>query len=102
VAQHDGVTTPDSPQMQDAARRWGLSADSVHRLSRSLTTATDTRWKLLVEHDGWEQVFDLCTDPLEQRPLPVDAAPAETVARLRKAVDAALTGVEPAPTDAEV
>jgi len=102
VAQHDGVTTPDSPQMQDAARRWGLSADSVHRLSRSLTTATDTRWKLLVEHDGWEQVFDLGTDPLEQRPLPVDAAPAETVARLRKAVDAALTGVEPAPTDAEV
>ena len=100
VAQHDGVAEPDSPQMQDAARRWGLSAHSVHRLARSLTVASDTRWKLVVEHDGAEQVFDLDSDPLEQRPLPVDAAPADTVAKLRKAVDAALTGVPPAPTHA--
>jgi arylsulfatase A-like enzyme len=100
VAQHDGVTTPDSPQMQDAARRWGLSADSVHRLSRSLTAASDTRWKLVVEHDGVEQVYDLANDPLEQRPLSTDGAPPDTVAKLRKAVDAALTGVPPAPTDA--
>ena len=100
VAQHDGVAAPDSPEMRDAADRWALSPESVHRLARSLTAATDTRWKLVVEHDGGEVVYDLGSDPLEQRPLPADAAPADTLARLRKAVESALTGVAPAPTHA--
>lgn len=96
VAQHDGVAAPDSPEMLDAARRWGLSADSIHRLARSLTAASDSRWKLVAEHDGAEHLFDLTADPLERCPLRPDAAPADTVARLRKAVEGAATGVAPA------
>lgn len=96
VAQHDGVAAPDSPEIERVRGEWSLSPHSVHRLTRSLTSATDGDWKLVVEHDGDESVYDLRADPLEQRPLAADAAPATTVSRLRAAARAAMSA-EPAP-----
>ncbi|HEY2772083.1 MAG TPA: sulfatase-like hydrolase/transferase [Solirubrobacteraceae bacterium] len=68
VAEYDAMAGPDDPRIQDFAKKWDLSDDSVSRLCASYRCATDGHHKLVVRNRQ-ELVFDLVTDPGETKPL---------------------------------
>lgn len=85
VAQFDGLAAADDPRARAAADEWGLGDEAVARLTTSLTSATDGRFKLLRRGER-EELYDLAADPLELNP--VDPAAANgAVEPLRAALD---------------
>jgi arylsulfatase A-like enzyme len=68
VAQFDPPTGPDDPRVEQALGEWGLGPEAAPRITTELTTATDGRYKLLMEGDR-ELVYDLASDPLELAPI---------------------------------
>lgn len=112
VAQLDGLGRRGDERTEGLIERWALDERGVERLCASFTAATDGRWKLLRRSDGAETSVDLDADPLELSPSPVEqvGVPPETLARLRRVLDAAAASEQDlaapatatAPADAEV
>jgi arylsulfatase A-like enzyme len=84
---------PDDPRLDQTARRWSLSPEQNARMREPLTSATDGTRKL-VRRGAREELFDLASDPLEERPLDPGG---HDVAALRAALDhpAAVTAATP-------
>jgi arylsulfatase A-like enzyme len=93
VAQFDALAAPDDPWARESIERWGLGPASLDRLTRSLTAATDGRYKVVRSSSGTEEAFDLAADPLEAAPLDIETAGVRELAPwvdLRRALDAAV------------
>ena len=93
VAQFDSPAEGHRDRCIEAAEGWGLGADTVDRLSRSFTCATDGRHKLIRFGAAREEFVDLIIDPLEERPVrlasELDPELDAAVAPLRAALDRA-------------
>lgn len=91
VAQFDPPTAPGDPRNEQLPKRWGIE-DADGEFTRSFTTelscATDGQIKLL-RHGEREDLYDLRTDPLEERPVAPNEHPSAIVERLRVALDRA-------------
>lgn len=96
VAQFDAVLNPEDPRVATAIRDWGIEAERAEEVSRRLTTsftcATDGSIKL-IRRLGREELFDLTTDPLEERAATVgpehERAYGPRLGSLRAALDRA-------------
>jgi arylsulfatase A-like enzyme len=87
LAQLDALLPPTDPRASKFIEDSGLGDEAFHRLTTSVSCATDGRFKLLREAER-EVVFDLETDPLELSPLegPQLEGAAPTLTSLRAAV----------------
>ncbi len=73
IAQYDAIAAAEDPRVVEFARRFGIGAAGITRLTASFETAVDGRGKLL-RSDAYADVgFDLEADPDERAPLPRDA-----------------------------
>jgi arylsulfatase A-like enzyme len=95
VAQYEAIAAPDNPRIVEFARRWGIDAAGVARLTAGYTCATDGRHKL-VRSAGAERRFDLIADPEERAPLPAGTGEPAEIAALRAALDASEAETDPA------
>jgi arylsulfatase A-like enzyme len=68
VAQFDAPGEPDDPRLEAAVTAWGIGELGVHRLTDTLTCATNGRLKLMRRADK-DELYDLETDPLELSPM---------------------------------
>lgn len=100
IAQFDPPTGPEDPRTDRLLELWGLE-DAAGSLKRSFTTpltcATDGRTKLLRDGER-ERLYELGSDPLEERALVPDEVSGATVERLRTALARAEARQATAPT----
>jgi arylsulfatase A-like enzyme len=68
VSQHDPVAGRDHPGLLEAVQKWDIGPEGVSRLTARLTSVSDGRTKLVLRERD-ELVYDLASDPLEERPL---------------------------------
>ncbi len=87
MAQFDFLE-PDDPRVQDAMDRWALDDRGRELLTAPITCATDGRLKLTLRGQA-EELCDLATDPLEERPAPPDSHPEQDRVRSLRAALAA-------------
>lgn len=107
LAQLDPPVLAADPRATEIARDWELDEKGFERLTTPFVCATDGNRKL-VRRKGQDLLYDLDADPLELDPRdvlrePPEAAEADAVERLRRALDhpaMATAGLEPAPTGA--
>jgi arylsulfatase A-like enzyme len=92
VAQFDAPGTPTDPRVIDALEEWKLGDDARRIFCTPFMCATDGKIKLL-RRLGREELVDLATDPLEERPVVIDADLEATYGQrlvpLRAAIDKA-------------
>jgi hypothetical protein len=102
VSQLDALVEADDPRASEAVERWGLgqSAPALRRLTRSLTAATDGRWKLVTDGRD-ESLFDLSADDAEAAPVDPSLVNPASLERLRGAVGGAMATVS-VPVDVNV
>jgi arylsulfatase A-like enzyme len=100
VAQFDAPAHRSHPRVDESIAQWGLGEEAAYRMCTSFTAATDGRLKLS-RALGYEQLFDLATDPLETAPLAVDGQIEQRygarLAPLRAALDRAAAEELPQP-----
>jgi hypothetical protein len=90
VAQMDPIARRDDPKTEAVRKDWGLDETGIARMTDSLTSATDVELKLVRGTDGDEMLYDVTSDPLEERPLDLEAARngiGSRVRALRAAID---------------
>jgi arylsulfatase A-like enzyme len=108
LAQHDPMAGPSDPKVRAFVDRWGIDEEGVQRLTASMASATDGRFKLLRGSDEEERLYDLGADPDERSPLASSDA-GDVRDKLAAALDraafassaAAVSGAPPPVRDAE-
>ena len=92
LAQLPAPAQPDDPVAHQGAEAWSLPPQGVRRMFRASDCATDGSLKL-TRNDLGDQLVLLASDPLELRPVSVDAeletAYGERLANLRRTLDEA-------------
>jgi len=98
VAQNDGFGTISEESVRGLMRAWGLSAAAATRLFTRDSCAYDGRFKL-VDMAGEERLYDLATDPLEERDVLANRP--DVAARLRAIITGANEPVAGRPIPAD-
>jgi arylsulfatase A-like enzyme len=86
VSQYDPIGPAGHPRVASFAERWQLDAEAVGRLTASFTSVTDGRCKLVMRNEDELLLYDLQSDPNENRPLDPRLA-GDAFADLREALE---------------
>lgn len=87
VAQYDTGVQP-TPSGTLMFKEWGATEEGLRRFTEAATCATDGRYKVVVQGEK-ENLYDLASDPLEERPLPLSGPAAPRIDHLHEALRAA-------------
>jgi arylsulfatase A-like enzyme len=99
VAQMEAVA--DRAKVEEIVGAWGLTDEALELMSSSYTCATAGSLKLVRRQGGSDQLYQLDLDPLESSPIDLPsefpAGSEDTVATLRRSIDAAEAAVSASP-----
>jgi arylsulfatase A-like enzyme len=85
------------PVIGELVKGWNVSQEAVRSIARSMTCATDGRYKLIRDASG-DHIFDTAADRSETAPLAPGSSP-DGAQRLSRVVDRALAERPPAVPD---
>lgn len=96
LAQVDPPTGPEDPRVQLALEIWGLDAGAVPAFTTKLSSASDSRFKLIRRGDV-KDLFDTANDPLENRPLTPESPEELRALEILEAALSQADALEPEP-----
>jgi hypothetical protein len=88
VSQYDGPVQWDDPRAK-YLHEMTTKPERIERLTQKYTSATNGALKLVRRTGGTTSLYDLAADPLETKPLPMEARAATDLAALVQALDQA-------------